>query len=194
MTEYFTTKNLLSKEECDNIIKYSIDNFKLQDGLVGNKNGVGEKNESSRKSSIVFMDIDSKFSFVKQRILEQIPKHIKVKGYNINFENTLYQFTEYKEGEFYNWHVDSAKSGPLSERYCSIVIQLNDEYEGGELQMNFSSLESENVITFERGIGNLFVFLSSITHRVDVVNSGTRYSLVNWFSLTPDKNFKKTLL
>lgn len=194
MVEYFTVKNLLSKEECDSIIKYSIDNFKLQEGLVGNKNGVGEKNESSRKSSIVFIDIDNKFSFVKQRILEQIPKYIKVKGYNINFENTHYQFTEYKTGEYYNWHADSSKSGPLSKRYCSIVIQLNDEYEGGELQMNLSSLESENIITFERGIGNLFVFLSSITHRVDIVNLGTRYSLVNWFSLTPDNNFKKTLI
>ena len=191
MENYFTINNLLSKEECDTIIKYSIDNFKLQDAMIGSKNGVGEKDELSRKSSIVFIDINDKFPFVKQRILEQITKYIKVKGYHINFENTFYQFTEYKEGEFYNWHTDSTEEGPLSERYCSIVIQLNDDYSGGELQLKD---DNTDIITFQKGIGNLFVFLSSILHKVEPVVNGTRYSLVNWFSLTPDTNFKKTLL
>ena len=45
-----------------------------------------------------------------------------------------------------------------------------------------------------RGIGNLFVFLSSTTHRVAPIIDGNRYSLVGWFKLRPIENFKKTLL
>jgi PKHD-type hydroxylase len=191
MENYFTINNLLSKEECDTIIKYSIDNFQLKEAMISDNDGIPKKDELSRKSSIVSIDIDDKFPFVKQRILKELPNYIKVKGYNINFENTFYQFTEYKEGEFYNWHTDSTEEGPLSERYCSIVIQLNDDYSGGELQLKD---DNTDIITFQKGIGNLFVFLSSILHKVEPVVNGTRYSLVNWFSLTPDTNFKKTLL
>lgn len=191
--EYFTIKNLFSKEECDSIIKYSIDNLKLENALVNIKNK-SEQKADIRKSSIVFIDVNDTFSFVKKRILEQIPNYIKVKGYNIDFENNFYQFTEYKKGEYYEWHTDSTKEGKYSERYCSVVIQLNDEYDGGDLELKNIINGNENIIKFEKGAGNLFVFLSSILHRVNSVKSGTRYSLVNWFSLTPNTNFKKTLL
>ena len=72
-----------------------------------------------------------------------------------------------------------------------MVIQLSDDYIGGELQIKD---EDNNEITLESGLGNLFLFYSHITHRVKPVVSGTRYSLVNWFTLTPIENFKKTLI
>ena len=72
-----------------------------------------------------------------------------------------------------------------------MVIQLNDEYTGGELQIKN---KDDNEITLEEGMGNLFIFYSKLIHRVKPVISGTRYSLVNWFRLTPIENFKKTLI
>ena len=54
--------------------------------------------------------------------------------------------------------------------------------------------EIEGITTFENGIGNLFVFLSDINHRVSPVESGIRYSLVSWFNLKPINNYKKTLI
>jgi PKHD-type hydroxylase len=72
-----------------------------------------------------------------------------------------------------------------------MVIQLNDEYTGGELEIKDND---NNEITLEKGLGNLFLFYSYIIHRVKPVTSGTRYSLVNWFRLTPIENFKKTLI
>jgi hypothetical protein len=55
-------------------------------------------------------------------------------------------------------------------------------------------MKDETKIQFEKGTGNLFVFLSSITHRVNEIVGGTRYSLVSWFTLKPTKDFKKTLI
>lgn len=186
MIEYFTTKKLLTSTECDSIVEYSLKNLNLKKGLLGNN----KIDEAVRKSDISFTNYDLQFPFLKTKLLNEISNKIVVKGYDINFENQPYQFTRYDVDEFYNWHTDSGSEGLYAERYCSIVVQLNDSYKGGDLQMQ----KGEDIITFERGKGNLFVFLSTILHRVTPVTDGTRYSLVNWFALKPIQNFKKTLI
>jgi predicted 2-oxoglutarate/Fe(II)-dependent dioxygenase YbiX len=73
-----------------------------------------------------------------------------------------------------------------------MVIQLNDDYEGGDLQLK---LENDNTqIQVEKGIGNLIIFLSNLEHRVTDITRGNRYTLVNWVGLKQINNFKKTLL
>jgi predicted 2-oxoglutarate/Fe(II)-dependent dioxygenase YbiX len=188
MIQYFTIQKFLTEEQCNEIVNYSLQNLKFRNGLVG----ANEYNEKSRKSSISFTNYDDVFPYIKEKLLKEISKEIKIKGYKINFDNQLYQFTKYDVGEFYNWHTDSSTVGFASERYCSIVIQLNDEYKGGDLEL----IKDENgeIFKFENGKGNLFVFLSNMTHRVTEVTENTRYSLVNWFRLLPDTNYKKTLI
>jgi predicted 2-oxoglutarate/Fe(II)-dependent dioxygenase YbiX len=189
MVENFTIKNLLTESECDEIIGYSTKNLNLTKALVGTE---AIYNEKMRKSSVSITNYDSVFPFIKQRLLKQLPGYMNVKGHEINFDNQPYQFTKYEKGEYYNWHVDSIDDGYMAKRYCSIVIQLNNSYTGGELQMQKN--EDDDIITFECGKGNLFVFLSNIRHRVNTVTGGTRYSLVSWFTLKPIENFKKTLI
>lgn len=186
MNNYFTIKNFLSTEETKKLLNFSKKNLLLKPGKVGNN----ELNEKRRKSSIAFINYDNIYPFFKERLIVQISEKIKLKGYEINFENEPFQFTEYKKGEYYDWHTDSDSLNSI--RYCSIVIQLNDKYTGGDLEMSLK--DSDEIIKFENGIGNLFVFLSSIWHRVTPVTTGTRYSLVNWFSIKPIENYKKTLI
>jgi PKHD-type hydroxylase len=187
MVEYFTVKNFFTEQECDEIANHSIENLKLERGLIGLEARYDEK---MRKSSVSMTSYDSTFPYIKNKLFNTISNNIKIKGYEISFENQPYQFTKYETGEYYNWHIDSFETGYMASRYCSIVVQLNDSYTGGDLQMQ----KDEDIITFERGKGNLFVFLSSILHRVTTVTDGTRYSLVNWFTLKPVKDFKKTLI
>jgi PKHD-type hydroxylase len=115
---------------------------------------------------------------------------IQIKGYEVTALGP-YQFTEYKVGEFYDWHTDS-NSDEYKHRYCSIVIQLNDEYEGGYLELINES--EDNAYKCEHGIGTMFIFYSNIRHRVIPVTNGLRYSLVNWVSLKKIENFKNTLI
>lgn len=190
--EYFTVKNFLTEDECDEILLYSIQNLKLHNALVGTKNLL---NNDLRKSSISFENYDNKFPYIKNKLLTELSKLTITKGYQINFETEAYQFTKYDTGQYYNWHIDDGNNGGnTSNRYCSIVIQLNDGYTGGDLQMKKLSNEGESIITFETGKGNLHVFLSNIIHRVSEITDGTRYSLVNWFKLKEVKDFKKTLI
>ncbi len=188
MINYFTIKEFLSIDECNKILNFSLKNLDLKPGKIMND----VIDENYRKSSISFANYDNIFPFLKSRLVEKISEKIKLKGYEINFDGAPFQFTEYKVGEYYNWHTDSSPEGEYAKRYCSIVIQLNTDYTGGDLQMKID--EIEGITTFENGIGNLFVFLSDINHRVSPVESGIRYSLVSWFNLKPINNYKKTLI
>jgi len=185
MFRYKVIKNFLTKEECDLIIKFSKSNLSLTKASIGGN--IGNVDETVRKSKISFYKYEKEFPYLKNKILNEIKSNIEVKGYNIEFTEP-FQFTEYKKNQYYNWHTDSSEN--MNNRYCSIVIQLNDLYTGGELElMNENEIEQ-----LEKGKGNLFIFLSNITHRVKPVTKGTRYSLVNWFGINKIEGYKKTLI
>ena len=95
------------------------------------------------------------FPNLNEKLIQIFKKEVNVKGFNIDFTNNMFQFTEYTTDGYYNWHTDS--DSEVHERYCSMVIQLNDEYTGGELQIKD---KDDNEITLEKGLGNLFIFYS----------------------------------
>jgi PKHD-type hydroxylase len=188
MINYTTIPNLLSKKECEDLLQFSLTK-ELKPALVGGPNMLNLK---SRKSNVFFYDYSLNFPNLNEKLINIFKKEVNVKGYDIDFTNNMFQFTEYTKDGYYNWHEDSGNENEVfSKRYCSMVIQLNDEYTGGELQIKD---KDGNEITLEKGLGNLFIFYSHLTHRVKPITTGTRYSLVNWFTLTPVENFKKTLI
>jgi PKHD-type hydroxylase len=183
MNGFTTIKEFLTKEECDLLLQFSLTK-KLSDATVVN----GDLD--IRKSNIFFHDYSLDFPNLNEKLIKIFKEEVKVKGYEIDFTDNEFQFTQYTKDGYYNWHTDS-DSGLTKERYCSMVIQLNEEYTGGELQIKDVD---DNEITLEKGLGNLFIFYSYLTHRVKPIISGTRYSLVNWFKITQLENFKKTLI
>ena len=86
-------------------------------------------------------------------------------------------------------HMDFNSNFP--NRRWNLGIQLNDEYEDGDLELKLSD---DSIMKVEKGIGNTIVFLSDIEHRVTGVKNGNRYTLVNWVGLKKTNNYKKTLL
>ena len=95
------------------------------------------------------------------------------------------QFTEYPEGGFYEWHMDTdvnmQHQPPV--RKISMTLLLNDssEFEGGELEImgpgKFVELKQ----------GHAICFASFLHHRVNIVKRGVRQSLVVWFGGKPFK-------
>ena len=187
MFTYTTIKNFLTEEECNQILNFSLNNLKLKKAEIGSIDNRIE-NLEVRNSQISFYEYDKEFPYLRNKISDICTKELNQKGFEINFSEQL-QFTEYKTGQFYNWHTDN---GLHIKRYCSIVIQLNKEYVGGNLEILDENLEKK--IVMEPGIGNMFIFLSNLKHRVTEVTNGTRYSLVSWLSLKENKNYKKTLI
>jgi PKHD-type hydroxylase len=183
MDKLHTIKNFLSNEECSNILNKFKTELELKPGRVA------AGNSEKRKSSVAFVD---NIDLVDDKLKTILKNLIQIKGFEVTGLGS-YQFTEYKVGEYYDWHTDSSPTDDLyKDRFCSIVIQLNDEYEGGYLQLKDES--GDNTIQLDKGIGTMYIFYSNIRHRVMPVTSGTRYSLVNWVSLKEIENFKKTLI
>lgn len=146
-----------------------------------------------------------------------VPSHHWIGGFiwhyveRANRENFLYdlrcidgesmQYTQYSEGEFYNWHNDAGlaqqykpvavgnRQDGLAEDYLkekvemvrklSFVLQLSnpDDYEGGNLQLLD---EAGRSYIAPRKRGTVILFDSRTQHRVLKVKKGTRKSLVGW--------------
>jgi PKHD-type hydroxylase len=190
---YTIEPQFLTKQECDTILNFSLKELELVPSQIYSSS---DKNESvysdTRKSNQVFYPYYEKFPFLLEKMTKLLNQHIIVKGYDLDFENSQFQFTEYHPGGHFNWHKDVVSHKITDyDRYCSLVIQLNDEYSDGDLQIKDNQNET---LTIKKGTGNLVLFLSNIEHRVVPVKSGIRYTLVNWVKLKEKKDYKKTLL
>lgn len=176
-------KNFLSPIECDTLLNKFKSEVKLSTAGVGGLYTI----TNARKSSVGFIP---KIDLIDERIKNIMRNEFKLKGYEISGLGP-YQFTEYKIGEYFNWHKDASEE--YKERYCSIVIQLNDkdDYTGGILEIQSKDNDIQKMPV---GKGNMFIFHSDMLHRVSPVVSGIRYSLVNWVSVNKLLNIQKTLI
>jgi len=186
---YKSISNLLTKEECNLVLNFTLENLILKPAeIVGDNN----HNYDARKSNVVFYPYYQKFSFILEKISKLLDENILIKGFDLDYKNSQFQFTEYKIGDYFAWHKDiTGNEVTQYDRYCSLVIQLNDEYEDGDLELKLSD---DSIMKVEKRIGNTIVFLSDIEHRVTGVKNGNRYTLVNWVGLKKTNNYKKTLL
>ena len=170
-------EDFLSKEECDFILNKCKKELQLTTA-----NG----NPNERKSSVAWIE---NLGDVNEKLKNILKSHFNFNGIEVTGLGP-FQFTEYKEGEFYGWHTDR-DSTTYVERFTSTVIQLNDDYSGGQLEIKDSK---GNLTPINHKIGNLYMFNSNLHHRVTPVEYGVRYSLVNWVSLIKTDPAKQNLI
>jgi PKHD-type hydroxylase len=173
-------ENFLSIEECNDILSKYSNELKLKIAETVNNNS------KIRKSSVGWIE---DLGVINERL-----KIILKSNFNFNRAEVTglgpFQFTEYKFGQFYDWHID-ANNDVYKDRFISIVIQLNDTYDGGILEIK--NIKGE-LIPIENKIGTLYIFNSRLLHRVTPVVDGVRYSLVNWISLVKTNLGKQNLI
>ena len=189
---YTIVPEFLTKEECNVILHFSLKELQLVPSEIVNSYTDGMVDTDIRKSNQVFFPYYTKFPFLLEKMSRLLSQHINVKGFDLDYKDSQFQFTEYNTGDHFGWHKDVVGNKITDyDRYCSLVIQLNDDYNDGDLQIKDNKNET---LTIEKGTGNLILFLSNIEHRVIPVKNGTRYTLVNWVKLIQKKDYKKTLL
>lgn len=84
-----------------------------------------------------------------------------------------YNLLRYKEGEQYASHYDG---GTESSRSVSVLIYMNDDYEGGEIE--FTNFKTK--IKPKAGTMILFPSNYAYSHVAHPVTSGTKYVIVTW--------------
>jgi PKHD-type hydroxylase len=88
------------------------------------------------------------------------------------------QFTVYDKDFFYDFHED-ASFHEKDMRKLSLVVFLSEptDYTGGGFEFREDNMEQ-----IPTGKGSILAFPSFLYHRVAPVESGVRYSIVNWFT------------
>lgn len=126
----------------------------------------------------ILLNIFNKFNYIIDAINERC-FNMDLNGYD------AVQYTEYDSAENgkYDFHMDTVigyekPADMFQTRKLSVVLLLNDEFEGGDFQFN-KGLESKPE-TVEMKKGRLLLFPSFMIHRVTPVTKGIRKSLVTW--------------
>jgi prolyl 4-hydroxylase len=121
--------NVLSDEECDELIKLSKD--KLQRSKIGNTREVDEL----RTSSSTFIDE------TENEIVARVEKRVSQIMNIPNEHGEGLQILNYKIGQEYKAHFDFFSSNVNNPRISTLVMYLNDVEQGGETyfpKLNFS--------------------------------------------------------
>lgn len=177
---FVTWDGAFSNEEIQTIVEYC--------DAIGTEQGVTfgattpEDIEKHRVSNVKFHSrnnetawIFDKLNFIVQAANEQF-YNFHLNGY------AQFQYTTYDSNGRYDWHTDMSfgeKFGNDAEpRKLSLSLALNDDFEGGEFQINNGKEETPLTVSMQKGRAVLFP--SFMIHRVTPVTSGVRKSLVVW--------------
>jgi len=178
-----TTTPLFTPEQCKMIIEAGHKQPR-QDGQVGggSKGTTDTKTRLSHISWIPFQVLPEMYKTLERVMLQTNGNHFGFEGMRITEQA---QFTEYSNGGFYDWHIDSdvncANEPPVRKISMTCLLSNENEFEGGGLE-----LMSEGKFARPKQ-GHAIFFASFIRHRVVPVTKGTRRSLVMWFGGTPFK-------
>jgi len=182
-----------NSEELDKVCKYFTEQGVERGTTVGKKDPItGEVtqtvNDEVRVSDVKFYNYDPKNEntlWIFQRI-NYVVEALNEQFFNYDLNGyDSFQYTEYQsfEGGKYDYHMDtimgSNKPTTMFEtRKLSVTLVLNDDFEGGEFQVNNG--QEKDAETIPTGKGKLILFPSFMIHRVKPVTKGVRKSLVVW--------------
>ena len=84
---------------------------------------------------------------------------------------------KYDIGGKYEIHTDHYSDSP---RHLSIIMNLNNDYEGGDLI--FTDQKNKEIKRLKLGKGTIVFFPSNFMypHGIQPITKGTRYSIVAW--------------
>lgn len=182
-TDFVLRNNVFSTDEVDSIIALE-DTFNFFDAGLGKARKL---NPDIRISEIARVTRDANTEWVYERFIDLATKvNRQVFGLKLysdlveKFQYTVYNGDE-QNGGHYTWHRDTNNKEGMSPRKLTLVMQMSDpsEYEGGLLQLGEVP---DDAVTLERKKGLIVAFPSYARHRVTPVTSGTRKTLVLWFS------------
>ena len=172
-----TTGPIFTPEQCQLIINAGRSE-PPQSGQVGGGQGgvVDTKTRISHISWIPFSKMPEMYKVLEEIMHKTNNNHFGFEGMQITEQA---QYTEYPEGGFYNWHIDSDIVGmnepPVRKISMTCLLSHESEFEGGGLE-----LMDEGKIARPKQ-GQAIFFASFIKHRVVPITKGVRKSLVMWF-------------
>ena len=128
------------------------------------------KEEQTNISSQLFGALDKTLEHYTTKLYPFAEKNIKSR------EHTMHLLKYDESG-----HLPAHQDQGVSSRVLSVLLYLNDDYEGGEIEFRHSGIK------FKPKAGSVLFFPSNFlyVHEVYPVTKGPRYALPNWYHNIP---------
>ena len=177
-----TKAPLFTPEQCQKIIDAGR-RQKPQQAQVGMNRPEGGIDTKKRTTTISWLPFDE-----MRPMYEDLNNFIQKANRNhFGFEDVEIteqaQFTEYPEGGFYDWHIDTdvnmKHEPPVRKISMTLLLSPENQFEGGDLELMAPGKRAN------MKQGHAVIFASFLNHRVAPVTRGVRQSLVMWFGGTP---------
>lgn len=168
--------------ECEILNEKSVKNINelfdvapVRQGLVS-KRGKNDIDETQKKS------------FAMEQTSSQFRKSLDIVNTALQDSNdfsatymfkdiTVPIFSEYREGGFYDKHIDDIKIAGLTTHHSiSLFLNSPDEYEGGQLVVKFGDQE----YGYKCKAGTALIYPTGLLHHVEPVTSGRRRVALMW--------------
>ena len=172
--DYWYINNCFNKKEMKSLISFMEKNY---DNMEATRDGAldlkGNPIKNTKTLVTTWKKIKSLTGDLEAKVNQTNEQNF---GYVLfpfnNLNKVLLNIYDSKQKGEYDWHYDSARSDLLDTK-LTILINLSEKYEGGELQL-FQGIPY-TVKKFTPG--TLLLFKSYIHHRVTPVTKGVRKTL-----------------
>lgn len=169
-------KKHFPKKWCDNLSSYAEIVCKQKAKTID------AYDDSSRKVFNYALGNSKQDSLYKAFLYRKISEILKSYCQNFFFLNNIEildtELLKYETGNFYKPHVDDSAQTP---RTLSLIINLNDDYVGGELCfMDRKNKNAENIFELKKGDAIIFPSNFLYPHGIMPIMKGTRYSIIMW--------------
>jgi PKHD-type hydroxylase len=179
-----TTTPLFTPEQCQMVIDAGRRQRpqKAQVGMNKPKGGVDTNKRITTISWIPFKEMQPMYDQINEFIQKANRNHFGFGDIQITEQA---QFTEYPEGGFYDWHMDTdvtmQHEPPVRKISMTLLLSPENQFEGGDLEL----MAPGKRVKLKQG--HAIIFASFLNHRVAPVTKGVRQSLVMWFGGKPFK-------
>ncbi len=179
-----TTTPLFTPDQCQQIINCGRRQppQKAQVGMGKPGSGLDTKKRITTISWIPFKEMQPMYNDINKFIKTANKNHFGFGDIQITEQA---QFTEYPEGGFYDWHMDTdvvmQHEPPVRKISMTCLLSPENQFEGGDLEL----MAPGKRVKLKQG--HAIIFASFLNHRVAPVIRGVRQSLVMWFGGEPFK-------
>lgn len=159
---------LFSKEQCENIMKSSIDELWMPAKVIGNEKLHSAHRQKLRGDTTGFPFMD----------IREVTKNANTTIYDFNLlgiiDQDFPQIFKYSEKDFYNWHIDLNIMMP--SRKITFIVNLSPpaDYEGGEIE--FLNIDTSTANISEQG--SCLIFPSYIPYKINKITQGSKNIIV----------------
>ena len=180
----FHIEKCLSEHNCKKMISYMDEKCKTKAEVMG-RNNKPQTDTKIRDVVSHWLNPDDYgappyYKIVEEGIKKGVQKYVQQFKFMGNLHLNEINLLKYQKDNFYLKHVDASNT---LNRTLSIIINMNEEYEGGDL-IFFNPYTDRAYSKPTLKTGDMIIFPSNFLypHQVLPVTKGERYSIVSWLT------------